>query len=96
MIPKPDPSGRWLKTAAISLVLMLASLYLGQGLPSWLYVVLVLGLVLLSFVSLIIHHLYDLVAVAQAIRHVAGKSRRNALIILVVGLVIGLKLLGIW
>ena len=98
--PRPenlDPGGRWLWLALVSFALMLASLYLGQGLPSLVYVVMVLGLLVLSLVSLIIHHLYDVVSIGQRIRHLVGQSRTHAAIVLTLGLVaVALKLLGIW
>jgi len=91
----PDSSGRWLWVSVVSFVLMLLALYLGQGLPSLLYVVLVLGLFLLAFVALTVHHVYDLVALGLRVRQIAMKSRLNAAIVLLVGVALVLKLLKV-
>ena len=97
MLGKSDPSGRWLWTAVAALALMLLILYVGQGWPSLIYVVLVLGLLAVSMLALIVHHLYDLLWVGKRIAELSRASRQNALIFLVVaGIVIATKLLGWW
>lgn len=76
---------------------MLAVLYLGQGLPSLVYVVLVLGLLLFSFASLLIYHHLELVGVAQRVNQLVRQNPRNAWLVLVaVGIAVILKILGIW
>jgi hypothetical protein len=76
---------------------MLVTLYLGQGLPSLVYVVLVLGLLGAALVGLLVHHIYDLVRIGQTLRGLVLKSRINAATVLLVAAVLGvLKLLGIW
>jgi hypothetical protein len=76
---------------------MLVALYLGRGLPSPIYVVLVLGLLGAALVGLLVHHIYDLVQVGRTLRELVLKSRINAATVLLVAAVLGvLKLLGIW
>jgi len=60
--------GYWLTVAIKSFVLMLAVLYLEQGLPSLLYVVLILGFLLLAMVALVAHHFYSLLAFGRSLR----------------------------
>lgn len=96
--PKPKPSSDWwLGAAVVSFALLLGALYLGQGLPSLIYVGLVLGLLIFSIVALLIHHFIDLVSLGRHIRLLIRQSRANALIFLGVGIVaVVLKLLGVW
>ncbi|HEU4740171.1 MAG TPA: hypothetical protein VFS50_01080 [Meiothermus sp.] len=87
----------WLKVAVVSFALMLAVLYLGQGLPSLAYVILVLGLFLLAFLAMIADHLLQVVALTRRVRNLAGRSPLNAGLLVGIGvLMIVLKLLGVW
>lgn len=96
--PRLKPSSDWwLAAAVVAFALMLAALYLGQGLPSLVYVVLVLGLLVFSLVALLIHHFMGLVSLGQRIHLLIRQSRANALIFLGLGLAaVVLKLLGVW
>jgi hypothetical protein len=94
---RPDSSKGWLWIAATSFVLSLAALYLGQGWPSLLYVVWVLGFLLLAVAGLFISHIYDLAEIGQRIRSMVLQSRASATYVLLFALLlVGLKLLGIF
>jgi hypothetical protein len=87
----------WLKVAVVSFALMLAVLYLGQGLPSLAYVILVPALFLLAFLDMIADHLLQVVALTRRVRNLAGRSPLNAGLLVGIGvLMIVLKLLGVW
>ena len=93
----PNPDGRWLWISVISFGLMLAALYLGQGLPSAVYVVLVLGLLLISVVGLFAHHFLEMFRIGGLVAGLVRASRTNALVFLVLGLLAVItKLLGWW
>jgi hypothetical protein len=93
----PDRGGRWLWVSVISFGLMMAVLYLGQGLPSLLYVVLVLGLIVLSIISLFAHHFLEVFHIGRLVADAARASRRTALVLLFLsGVVVITKLLGWW
>lgn len=94
---QPDSTGAWLNRAIVSFILMLLALYLGQHLPSLLYVVLVLGLLLFSFASLLIYQHLELFGLGKRVAALVRDNPRNAWAVLVLaGVAVALKLLGIW
>ncbi len=98
MPPKAkDSSGVWLFRAIVSFGLMLLALFLGQGLPSLVYVVLVLGLLLFSFISLLIYHHLELIGLGHRVAELARGNPVTAWFFLVMGgVAVVLKLLGFW